>query len=295
MIIKGPSGVTFEARKFRGREIQKVADRIEEGAGMSEMAMCTLLSSCWIRTVDVGPYVDLDPGTCPDFYNAILKADIPALLLGLRAGSFRKGDEYLFDIRCEDGSCNTRITWATNIVKHVIPRSRGLSEAGSAYVESGTPIEVKVAEGPDGKPHTVGMRLTTLAQEEPVRKFIEQQVKRRKRKSKTAMLADRLASQIVHVDGVEMKSIAKRVEWCNDLSMDDLYTLRESIDMHECEVDVMITVKCPECSWEFDAQLPFGQSFLDPMSLSRREKRFGLPGEDSQESASESSTEKLGS
>lgn len=246
---------------------------------MSEMAMCTLLASCWTRTIDVGPYVDMDPGERPDFYNKMLKADIPGLLLSLRAGSFRKGDEYLFDVRCED--CGTRITWATFIEEHILSRSRGLSEAGKAYVETKSPIEVKLPEGPDGKPHTLGMRLTTLSEEEPVRKFLDQQVKRRQRKSKTALLADRLASQIVTVDGVPMKSIAERVKFCNDTSQDDLYELRDAIDAHECEVDTTITVRCRECKWEFDTQLPFGQSFLDPKSLSRRESRFGQPGEDS--------------
>ncbi|MBU0999544.1 hypothetical protein KKG24_04595, partial [Patescibacteria group bacterium] len=44
---------------------------------------------------------------------------------------------------------------------------------------------------------------------------------------------------------------------------------------HECEVDTELTVKCSTCRLEFDVDLPFGRSFLDPSSLSRREKRFG--------------------
>ena len=292
MIIKGPSGVAFEARKFRGREIQKVADRIEEGAGMSEMAMCTLLAACWLRTVDVGPYVSLDPESVPNFYNDVLKADIPGLLLNLRAGSFRRGDEYTFDVRCEDASCGERITWHTNLAKHVLPRSQGLSAAAVAYLESGTLIPIKLLEGPDGKPHMLGMRLTTLAEEEPTRKFLSQQVKRRKRKSKQQLLADRIASQLVTVDGQKMTSIAHRLNFCADLSMDDLYDVRDKIDAHECDVDTAITVKCHECKWEFDVQLPFGQSFLDPTSVSRRERRFGLLDEERPENESSNDTTK---
>lgn len=289
MIVKGPSGAAFEMRKFRGRELQKVADRIEEGAGMSEMAMCTLLQSCWMGTVDVGPYVSLDPGSAPDFYNEILKADIPGMLLGLRVGSFRKGSEYLFEIRCENPQCGERITWATDIVEHVLPRTQGLSEAAIAHVETGEPIVIDLIEGSDGKPHKLGIRLTTLVQEEPTRNYLNVQVKRRKRKNKNQMLADRIATQLVTVDGKPMKSIAHRLDFCQDLAMDDLFDVRDKIDAHECDVDTTITVKCHECKWEFDTQLPFGQSFLDPTSVSRRERRFGLPGAEHQ--ANESTSE----
>jgi hypothetical protein len=280
MIIYGPSGVKFEARRFTGQEIQDIADTIEEGQSMSDHAMCQLLSSCWVRTIDQGPYSFGDAK--PNFYNQVLKSDIAGLLLTLRVGSFRNGSEYRFAVRCPDGDCKARVPWFTNLSEHVLPRTRPLSPAGALYMQDGTPISIAFPVDewspmlPSGQPIlTIEMRLMTLAAEEPMRKYLKQELKRKQRKTKDILLADRLASQIVGVNGEPMASIAAKLQLTRSLPQDDLYYLRDEIDMHECEVDALITVKCPECNWEFDAPLPFGPSFLDPTSQSRRDRMFG--------------------
>ena len=285
MIIYGPSGIRCEARRFTGKEMQGIADTIEEGQSMSDHAMTQLLGSVWVSNLCTGPY-DIAPEAKPNFYNQILKADISGLLLSLRVGSFRDGTNYKFAVRCPEAECKARVPWAVDLAKHVLPRSRGLSEAGRLYLSDHTPIVVTVPddewafEFEGERVHSVQMRLMTLAAEEPMRKFLKQEVKRKQRKTRDILLADRLASQIVGVNGEAVASIATKLDFTRGLAQDDLYLLRDQIDEHECEVDALITVRCVECNWEFDAPLPFGPSFLDPTSLSRRERLFGLPGEE---------------
>ncbi len=126
MIIWGASGVKFEARKFRGRDIQAVNDKVEDGS-VTDAGMCHLLSACWERTVDPGPY-ELEPDAKPNFYNQILKSDVACLLLTLRQGSFRNGDEYAFKTRCQSDDCRKPIeSWHISLGKHVLSRVRTLT------------------------------------------------------------------------------------------------------------------------------------------------------------------------
>lgn len=276
MEIRGASGLVCEASKFRGREIQAIADKLEEGRSMSDQAMCSLLSSCWSQTIDSGPY-DLDDGK-PNFYNQILKGDIPSLLLCLRVGSFKEGTNYGFKVRCEDADCREPIPWHIDISKDVLSRIKPLSDEGQEHLRSKEPIEVVTLDGT-----RVGFQLMTLSREEPMRKFVKQQRKRKQRRTRDGLLQDRIASQILTIDGNRVSNVRDRWEWASDLTGEELYHLRDMFDAHDCEVDTTITVRCHECGWEFDAPLPFGRSFLDPTSQSRRDRLFG-PVKDQQES-----------
>lgn len=278
MIIQGPSGVTFEARKFTGAEIQAVADKLEEGKSMSDKAMTSLLGMCWTGTVDSGPYSLGDAK--PNFYNKILKSDVVGLLLSLRVGSFRKGNEYDFVVRCPD--CASKVQWYVDLSKFILPRQKPLSSQGEAFVRHGEGIVITLPE--DERPvvegeevESVTMQLMTLQREEPMKAFLRQEIRRKERKTKDILLADRIGSQLLGWNGHELKSAAHKCQFARKLPQDDLYFLRDEIDKHDAEVDTMVTIVCPECKWEFESALPFGPSFLDPTILSRRARLFDKP------------------
>lgn len=275
MEIYAPSGLRCEARPFKGREIMAIVEALEETESMGNDAMLELLNGTWINTLDVGPYAKLEGvDRKPNFPSEVLKNDILGLLLSLRVGSFPDGYDYVFKVRCEDLMCKHAITWATNIVKHILSRVRSLPEESEAHVATGELLHFDVA-GSD-----VAFRLPTLASEAPMQKWIKLQRRRRgpggrqARRTKRQTVIDRMAAQIVQLDG-KKALVPKAHAFVMDLDAVDLYALRERMDLADVQIDNQITVKCDECDLEFETDLPLGPSFLDPHILSRRDRWFG--------------------
>lgn len=276
MEIYAPSGLRCEARPFKGREIMDVVEALEETESMGDDAMTRLLSGTWLSTTDVGPYTKLTEGTDakPNWQNQVLKGDLLGLLLSLRVGTFPDGYDYVFKVRCEDQLCRHAITWGTHITKNVLSRVRPLPDESCGHLATGELLPFNVA-GTD-----VRFRLPTLASEAPMQKWIKQQRKRRGpggkrlRRTKRQTLMDRLAAQIVQLDG-QRATVPRAHAFVMDLDAPDLYALRERMDLADVQIDNQLTVKCDECDLEFETDLPLGQSFLDPHILSRRDRWFG--------------------
>ena len=295
MEIYAPSGLRCEARPFKGREIMAIVEALEETESMGNDAMLELLNGTWLSTLDVGPYAKLEGAERkPNWQSEVVKNDLLGLLLSLRVGSFPDGHLYEFPVRCEGPGCRHRIIWGCNITEHILSRVRELPEPGRRYLESGEPIVHNVA-GTE-----VRFRLPTLQSEVPMLKWIKQMRKRKgpdgrkARRTRKQTVIDRMAAQIIGLEfnGVVQKPTVPRAHaFVMDLDAPDLYDLREAMDLADVQIDSEITVKCDECDWEFETDIPLTQSFLDPGILGRRARWFGhLDAEPELASQSETQT-----
>lgn len=272
----------------------KFSERLDEGRTMTDIAMCELLSQCWLSTIDPGPY-NFEVNQKPNFHNQVLKSDIPMLLLTFRVGSFKNGSTYNFNLRCPE--CRSKVPWTTDLEKYILPRTRPLSEEGIQYLADKTPIDIDFTNAPDEvefrgeRVSNVGIRLLTLHSEKQVDDHLKQEIRRKERRTKNKTGADSLASYLLTVNGQPLKNVAEKLKFMRDLTHDSLLFFRDSVDEHEAELDANVTARCHECKWEFDTILPFGPSFLDPSSSTRRERLFGLPGEETPREPSDSQDE----
>jgi hypothetical protein len=249
-----------------------IVERLEDTESMGTDAMLELLNGTWLSTTDAGPYLKLVPdegaAVKPNWQNQVLKNDILGLLLSLRVGSFPKGYDYEFKVRCEGERCKHPIRWGTHIVDHVLSRMRTLCDESVAHLETGEPLLYNAAGA------EIGFRLPTLASEVPMRKHIKQLRKRRTRKTKKETTIDRVAAQILTIGSKKVRA-QQAHDFVLDLDAVDYYALRDHFDLADVQIDNELTVKCPECDWVFEVDLPLTPSFLDPTSLSRRDRYFG--------------------
>ena len=291
MLIECPSGLKGEARRIKGREIQAIADKLADDEDVSEAGLISVLNGCWTNTIDAGPYGYISTGNIQVPWRRVLKGDLIPALLNIRVGSFRDGKDYTFLARCS--ACRKPFRWTIDITTELLARSRPLSEEGLAHLEQGgadlsMDLKVYPEEDINGEPRIVPIsyRLATLERDKDAEKWKKQQLRRKERRTKEEIIIDQLANQITRIDGKKLNH-RERWTWVKELGSQEIYDLRNHFEAAECGIDTSITVKCERgiCEYEFDVDLPFGPSFLDPSRLDRRERLFGVVGETPEEKA----------
>ncbi len=287
MLIECPSGLKGEARRIKGREIQAIADKLADDEDVSEAGLISVLNGCWTNTIDPGPYGYVSVGTTQVPWRRILKGDLIPALLNIRVGSFRDGKDYTFVARCS--ACKKPFRWTIDITKELLARTRPLSKEGLAHLEQGgadleMDLEMMPDEGGETNVIPVKYRLANLERDKDATKWKRQQLRRKERRSKEEIIIDQLANQITSVDGKKLNH-RDRWQWVRNLDAQSIYDLRDHFEAAECGIDTSVTVQCERetCEYEFDVDLPFGPSFLDPSRLGRRERLFGEVGETSEE------------
>lgn len=289
MIIECPSGLKGEARRIKGHEIQAIADKLADDEDVSEAGLIAVLNGCWVNTIDAGPYGYVSKGTTNVPWRKVLKGDLIPALLNIRVGSFRDGKDYKFVTRCPVSTCKKPVKWTIDIVSELLGRTRKLSEAGRNHLQQGgEDLSLKLEVMPDmgGEPKIVPItyRLATLNRDKDAEKWKAQMLRKKERVSKEDIIIDQIANQITSIDG-EKLTHRDRWKYVRDLGAQEIYDLRDAFEKAECGIDTEVTVRCESasCGYEFDVDLPFGPSFLDPSRLDRRERLFGVVGEEPDE------------
>lgn len=287
MIIECPSGFKGEARRIKGHEIQAIADKLADDEDVSEAGLIAVLNGCWATTIDPGPYQYISAGDTAVPWRRVLKGDLIPALLNIRVGSFRGGASYTFLTRCR--SCNKPpFKWTVDLRATLLSRTRPLSEAGVRHLRDGEDLRFDLEVMPEmgGEPEVVPItfRLATLDRDDESTKWRRQQVRRKERVARDEIIIDQLANQITSIGGQRM-DIRMRWKWVRNLDAQAIYDLRDAFEAAECGIDTAVTVRCENdrCGLQYDIDLPFGPSFLDPSRLGRREKLFGPVGETPEE------------
>jgi hypothetical protein len=275
--LQAPSGLVGDVRKIKGTELIKLAERVDDTG--PDGGFGTVLSGCWLCTTDPGPYSFVQAGDAKPDWSRMLKGDTLYAFVFMRQISMPDGDDYDFDVHCEE--CRRRYGWTVQLSKLAVKK---LPAASGERVRAGEPFEARL---PDGR--VVRFGLQTIAQEAPITKLMRQQ------KRQQATMIDALVGQIISIDGVG-PDIRARHRAVSDLDMDDLYGLREQFDEHDCGLETSIQTRCTnrECRWEQDVNLPLGRTFFARRRRAREietdEENEGLATEISSDSSSRAST-----
>lgn len=240
--LEAPSGLVGEVRKIRGAELITLAEAA--GDTSPDGGFSSVLSGCWVRTEDPGPYAFVLAGDTKPDWSRVLKGDALYAFIYLRQISL--SDDYDFDVQCEE--CKRKYGWTIKLSDLPV---RKLSEENAARLRRGDPFEAHVRE------KLVRFNLQTIAQEGPITKLMKQQ------RRQVSTMIDALAAQIVSIEGVK-PDIKARHRFISDLDLDELHSLREALDAPDCGLETGIETVCTNraCQWTQDVNLPLGKSFF---------------------------------
>lgn len=248
-LLETPSGLTAEIRKIRGIELVHLAEQADDASQSDSFG--SIIGPCWIRTINPGPYpfVKGDSEDRPP-WDRLLKGDVLSAFIYLRRISLTDGDEYDFDVKCEE--CRHRYGWTVNLASDLVFKKLPLESI--ERIQRGESFSTRTGDG-----RLVRFGLQTTAQEEPILKLMKQQKRGR------ATIVDTLAAQTLSIEGVN-PDLRARWRFLSELDLDELYKLRSAFEEPDCGIDTAIQTRCTKrsCGWIQDVALPLGRTFFAP-------------------------------
>lgn len=285
MIITNPSGFSFEARKWRLKDMETLAERAEQ-AGAGDDLLVDIVREQWVRTVDPGPYAFVTEGTSSVEWDRILKPDILWSLFRVRVGSWPSypergitSEHYQFDVKCSN--CKPARLFPQMVQLGAL-KIRPLPEESKTVLMSGRPFEVPAVDG-----RKVLFHLPTLQQDRELNVFL----KRLKRAGK-AKPSEMLAVQTVSVAGLKSQDLASRIRYFAQLELPDFIHLRDAMSRAGCNIITRIDATCDVCGFVLEQKLPLRSSFFmspDPMEETPEEEP--APGTEAEEADPSTPTE----
>lgn len=171
----------------------------------------------------------------------MLLGDRMALLLGIRMDTY--GEEYVFGVDCP--RCDKAFEWNVNLgdlkVKPLTDEGEG--PFTTTLPESGHAITYRLLRGSD-----------------------ERQLSKIREDFRDSTFSALMLLRTVKVEGVAPLD----VEFFASLHGKDSRHFRAEYDLHDCGVETGVTVECPSCSKEFEADVQIGPDFFLPRSRLRR-------------------------
>jgi len=258
-----PSGAEVVLRQLLMREENILAQSARSRGRNKNNVLNTVLDSCLVEWVDVGPYTGVNPGDRP-VTRSLLMGDKFVLMIELRKITYRDGEKYpIHGVECPSGSCplfDYEVDLETDLVR------RDLDEEDLAVVVSGEPFSCEIA----GKKIT--FTLASGKTEEALEKLVKHNPGR--------AMSCALRSRIVDVEGVERRDILDWLDGNNGhsktfdgLGGQECEDLRDAFDLHECGVDTEVAIECPHCGREEMLDLPFDSGFLLPSKGIKERKK----------------------
>jgi hypothetical protein len=264
-VINLPSGMIGEVRGLTGRDGRYLTD---EQKILDNEVEDFLLSHCWTRTLENGPYA-IKGGGLPD-WNDILIGDRFFALISIREATY-PGKEYTIKVRCASRACRKPIEWDIDLRKLLAEKTKFLTPEAAETYKNGNRFTGTV---PLFTPETSFVyKLKTGGDAKRTQKYIEgKKVGTKKMQERQNLLIDSLASSFVSVQTAAGPLTArdKIFDFLEDLplgSIDGLLPLLQSTD---CGVDTDIEIQCPRCREVMPVKLPFDRAFFLPQSAASK-------------------------
>lgn len=232
-----PSGLSFTARKYKGREANLFTDKKLVRAGG---LITAILDAVCIEVTDPGPYT-LDSNNRPP-WDRMLTGDRIASLVETRVGTY--GPEISFPVQCENEVCRERWIEDLDLIRD-LKRKVLTDEDRNTYV-NGNEFTTYLIDG-DGTKREVKYHLLTGQDERDLLKLS----RRFKDKQATASVLQRINS----VEQIHKNDLMKLLE---ELDLDEMTAIVDRMDAHDCGLETTIEVECPECSNYQELEVPLG-------------------------------------
>jgi len=241
--ITCPSGLRGVVRLMRVKDEELFANR---KLAQSGRLITELLQTCWLRTLDMGPYEGEEPQ-----WERVLMADRTFALIQLRILSY--GPEYTFRADCPACERNFKHTVGLDVLD-VAP----VSEKGKQAVRTNQPIKTQLLDETE-----VLLRMATGVDEEHLAAIPKSEEHR--------LLTLQLARRVVCLGEIDdPDEILAAVEDLPARIGDDLW---DQVDDLGGGVDTMLPMECTFCGQQFDIPLPFEAGFFSSRKRFTRSRR----------------------
>ena len=246
-----PSGMMGEVRGLSGRDGRYLTSQSTFQDGELEDF---ILSHCWTRTLDPGPY-NLK-GAEPD-WDAMLVGDRFYGLIATREATYPSKD-YPLKLQC--GTCKKKFEWEISLSKLLAEKTRRLAPKDAETFKNGNRF-TEVIPGTDTK---FVFKLKTGGDAKRTMKHIEmKKTGPKKQQERQNLMVDSLASYIISIDGVDKKKDAI-FDYLEDLPLGSIDALMPLIQGYDCGVDTAIEVDCTHCDRSMTIALPLDLGFFMP-------------------------------
>lgn len=286
-----PSGLIGKVRGLTGRDGKFLTDQaLAKRGGLTDK----ILEACWVETVDPGVYQTKADGSLN--WGKVLQGDRFYALLQIRIAG--NGDsEYEFNAQCQNPSCKEMIPWVIDLddlpVRLLPEASQELLKQGKnefRTIVPGTEERKKVLppqaaielarENGDRPPKPkyeivpgtgteIAFRLPMGELELKAHKVAAQSRReRRANKKMTAVAADNpivraVLTRTISIDGIEEGGRREGiVDYLEDMPLAMLQRLVRRFDEHDCGVETVIEIQCPECELVQEHEIPFDHGFF---------------------------------
>lgn len=244
--ITCPSGLRGSVRSMKVKDEELFTNK---KLVRSNRVISALLSNCWEKTLDSGPYAMSDPLN----WDKIASADRIYALIQIRVESY--GQEYEFRVSCSNSMCENTYGWGVDLTDLDV---QPVSEQGKAHLRTGDPIPVKLSDGTE-----LLCRLPN-GEDEAFMASLEA-------RDDTRALTYHLARRIAQMDGEKhWDDILAKVEDLPARMGDELWDTTDEI---EGGVEMMFDVQCPRCSNTQQVILPFEAGFFSSRKRFARSRR----------------------
>jgi len=255
MEIICPSGLAGEVRKLKGSEANVLSDRKAAKKGET---YDKILTACWTRTTDPGPYdqpLGLAEGEVSPPWGKILVCDRFYALACIRIATY--GPAYIFPTQCPATVCGERFEWEIDLAKDLPVLD--LPDESREAIRAGTNRFTSEVGG-----HTFVHRLLDGLAEKAVGK--------RAVKNRAELMTVALASRIVQVD--DLTRARDIDQWLKNADMDLQWELLKCFEAVDGGIEQTIEIECPDCYKVYEVVLPFeGEGFWIPSTRKSRSVR----------------------
>lgn len=265
-----PSGLVVELRPWSLGDMGDMAIRASQPNAGDELLLDAVARQ-HVETIDPGPYTFVQVGDAHFDWKGILKADVLWALYRIRAASFPDdpahgltGEDYTFDYRCPDVSCDGHKVPTTKTVRLCDLKVRKLPVASLAVMRSGASFETKVA----GK--TVKYVLPTFTLDAPLREHLKKERKASHNPKRPTTPAENIASQVTYIEGVKAseRDLGARAKWLGALGAPDWAPFRDQLTKAGPVIGNKVDATCDTCGRVTTMNLPLEPSFFAPQDRS---------------------------
>jgi hypothetical protein len=252
MNVKCPSGLQGEVRKLKGAEANILADR---KAAQKGEVYDRILSACWVKTTNAGPYSFVEEGDKAPPWGKILVCDRFYALVAIRIATY--GADYAFPVQCPATPCRTKFDWEINLERDL--EVYDLPEESVEKVASGSAVFETSVGG-----ELVRFKLMTGEDERRAGRIIT--------KNRDQLMTTALSSRIVEVG--DLSRTTEIDKFLKELDLDLQWDLLRAFEEVDGGVEQVIEIECPECSLQFEVTLPFeGEGFWIPSTRKQAKSR----------------------
>lgn len=272
-IITLPSRMQGEVRGITVREGRVITDNTK-----LEQMQDHLLSSCWVNTLDPGPY-QLSPEGKP-VWGDVLVGDALYGLIAIREATY-PGKPLDIEVRCSNRPvCGKKYVWEVPLEKYLEQKVQRISDADFDHLKSskGNQFEGEI----DGVKFRYRL-MTTNDQKRAKANIQAKKVGPKAKRERQNELADTILARLYSIN--DLRKQDQMFDFLESKPLGFADEMIALITSHDPGLETDIETECPFCGEEVVVSLPLESRFLFPKLTETRTTKKSQPSSDEEENS----------